>query len=117
MEWHCVANIEDIVVGRPKIVTVAGKEIGIFYEGDRYYAVLNVCPHRKAEVCKGRVSGTVFSSSVNEYQVRNDVLVLRCPWHRWEFELNTGRAVIPSVKQRLKTYQVRIENGNIFVAV
>lgn len=109
--------MDDVSAGRPKIVTVAGKEIGIFYEGDRYYAVLNVCPHRRAEVCKGRVSGTVFSSSVSEYQMQDDVLVLRCPWHRWEFKLETGRAVIPTVKQRLKMYQLRVQNGNIYLAV
>jgi nitrite reductase/ring-hydroxylating ferredoxin subunit len=117
MEWHAVAGVDEVAPGKAKIVTVNDKQIGIFQEGGNYYAILNVCPHNKAEVCKGRVTGTLFSSTPGEYEMRHDKLVLRCPWHRWEFSLDTGKSVIPSVKERLLTYEVKAEDGNIFVKV
>jgi 3-phenylpropionate/trans-cinnamate dioxygenase ferredoxin subunit len=117
MEWHLVAEVGEIAPGKPKLVTVDNKQIGIFLEGGAYYAVLNYCPHAKAEICKGRVTGTLFSPAPGEYDMRHDALVLRCPWHHWEFALDTGKAVISSVKQRLKTYQVKVEDGSIYVEV
>lgn len=117
MEWHLAAGVEEVAPGKAKIVTINNKEIGIFQEGGAYYAVLNICPHNRAEVCKGRVTGTLFSSMPGEYEMRHDALVLRCPWHRWEFSLDTGRSTIPSVKERIKTYEVKVEDGSIFVAL
>lgn len=121
VEWHLVARVGDISSGSPKLVTVEEKEIGVFYERGKYYAVLNYCPHFRAEVCRGRVTGTLFCDASEKnsenYDLRQDEVVLRCPWHHWEFSLDTGRAVIPSVKQRLKTYDVRIDDDSVYVSV
>lgn len=109
MKWHRVADIGEIEPKTSKLVEVAGKKVGIFHENGSYYAVLNVCPHAKAEICRGKVTGTLFASARTQtYEMRHDLLALRCPWHHWEFSLETGKAIIPSVRQRLKTYQVKV---------
>jgi hypothetical protein len=36
--------------------------------------------------------------------------VLRCSWHRWEFDMETGRALTPT-KQRLKIDNVAASEG------
>jgi nitrite reductase (NADH) small subunit len=115
MKWHLVASVGELAPGKAKLVTVDNKQLGIFHEGGAYYAILNFCPHAKAEICKGRVTGTLFSPAPGEYDMRHDMLVLRCPWHHWEFSLDTGKAVIPSIKQRLQIFQVKVENDNVFV--
>ncbi|SDJ01942.1 Rieske (2Fe-2S) protein [Paenibacillus naphthalenovorans] len=117
MAWNLVAREGEIAPGKAKLVQVDNKQIGIFYEENKYYAILNICPHFHAEICKGHVTGTLIFHSFEEYEMRHDELVLRCPWHHWEFAMDSGKAVIPSIKQRLKTYEVKVEDGNVFVAV
>jgi nitrite reductase (NADH) small subunit len=117
MQWHFAARADEFIEGEPKIVQIENKEIGVIYKQGQYFAVLNHCPHAKAEICRGRVSGTLFSPSPNEYDMQHDFLVLRCPWHHWEFSLETGKAVIPSTKQRLKLFSVKAEADGVYVEV
>jgi len=107
MTWHSVATVAEIRSGNPKIISVNGKEIGIFYENGRYFAVLNYCPHFGAPVCLGKVFGAVTSDEPGRLSYDADRIVLRCPWHRWEFDLETGKALTP-IRQRLKTYPVQV---------
>ncbi|MDF2721182.1 MAG: hypothetical protein K0Q59_857 [Paenibacillus sp.] len=113
MTMHQVARVGDVAPGKQIIVTVGKRQIGIFYEDDRYYAVLNVCPHAYAPICRGRVETPVLTDSVQgqadaQYFLDTSRKVLRCPWHHWEFELDTGKPMC-DVKQRLKTYPVHID--------
>jgi nitrite reductase (NADH) small subunit len=39
--------------------------------------------------------------------------VIRCPWHKFEFDLETGRSLHDPDRMRVATYQVAIENGCI----
>jgi nitrite reductase/ring-hydroxylating ferredoxin subunit len=49
-----------------------------------------------------------------DYEYTLDGRVLACPWHQWEFDLKTGRALFdPSVRAR--TYPVVVEDGNIYI--
>jgi nitrite reductase/ring-hydroxylating ferredoxin subunit len=117
MGWHRVAGLGEIQPGKPKIVTVGNKEIGIFFEQSHYYAVLNICPHNRSEICKGRVTGTLLADCQGGYELQSDNLVLRCPWHHWEFHLDTGKAVIPSVRQRMMVYPVKIEEQSVYIHI
>jgi nitrite reductase/ring-hydroxylating ferredoxin subunit len=107
MSWHLAASVGEISPGKPKIVSVNGKEIGIFHEGGRYFAVLNFCPHFGAPICRGKVFGAVMADESGSQFYDSSRLVLRCPWHRWEFDLETGQALTP-IRQRLKTYPVHL---------
>ncbi len=48
MARHVVATVGEIAPGRSKIVTVAGREIGVFNVADEFYALINRCPHEGA---------------------------------------------------------------------
>ena len=67
---HLVARTSELPPGARKIVEVAGRSIGIFNVHGRYVAVLNVCPHEQAPVCRGRVGGTTLPSGPGEYCYR-----------------------------------------------
>jgi nitrite reductase (NADH) small subunit len=114
MTWHQVALAEDIQDGKVLIVQEGKREIGIFNIDGQWFAVLNVCPHAQAPICRGKVDVPLFASACGEYHLRTDRKVLRCPWHHWEFELDTGHAV-SNVKQRLKTYPVQVKDGYIMI--
>lgn len=105
-----VCALEDVTPGAARIVTVGGREIGLFNVEGRIYAVRNSCPHRAAPLCLGRLSGTTLPSEPYDYIYGRAGLVLRCPWHGWEFDLTTGEPLVTH-GLRAKTYRVEIVNG------
>lgn len=113
--WTRAVAASEVQPGKPAIVTINGKEIGLFNENGRYYAVLNFCPHYGAPICRGRVTGAVTSCGPQQLDYDHERRVLRCPWHHWEFDLPDGRALAP-IKPRLKVYEVREAEGVLYVA-
>ena len=93
-----VARIEEVPAGRVKLVRAHGLELILCRAGDHFRAYRNVCPHANAPLHTGRVTdGT-----------------LRCPWHGWEFDLETGRHVLQPACT-LDAYPVEVEGDRLFV--
>jgi nitrite reductase (NADH) small subunit len=109
---HVVASVTDLPPGERKIVSVNGREIGVFNIGGRYYALLNYCPHRAGPLCRGRLRPLVTASSFYELAYDRENEILKCPWHQWEFDITTGRALYDE-KMQVKTYHVAVENNEI----
>jgi nitrite reductase/ring-hydroxylating ferredoxin subunit len=107
-----VCALGELPPGATRIVQVAGREIGLFNVDGRVYAVRNSCPHRAAPLCLGRLSGTTLPSKPYEYVYGRQGLVLRCPWHGWEFDLETGAPLVDH-GLRARTYPVEIVAGQI----
>ncbi len=42
--------------------------------------------------------------------------ILRCAWHGWEFEIETGRSLVDP-RVRARTYAVEVEDGEVYVLV
>jgi nitrite reductase/ring-hydroxylating ferredoxin subunit len=114
MAFQIVATTDEIADGEHKLIQSGRREIGVFREGDSYYAVLNHCPHAGAPICQGTVQGVLVASADGEYELQSERLVLRCPWHHWEFELESG-APVCDIKQRLKTFPVKVEGNHVLV--
>lgn len=108
------AKLEELAPGKPKIVTLNGKEIGLFQKGDQVFAALNYCPHKGAPICLGQVSGAVTSDTPGQANYDTSRVILRCPWHHWEFDLETGQSLTP-IRQRLKLFPVIISGPDVFV--
>lgn len=116
MSWVEVAKVEDCEPGSMRLVEVAGKEVGLFNLDGQYYAVLNHCPHQGAPICKGRVKGRVTFDSQGRLTYDREAKILRCPWHHWEFDLDSGKALVP-INQRIKRFPVKVWEGSIFLQV
>jgi nitrite reductase/ring-hydroxylating ferredoxin subunit len=84
-----------------KIVEVDGRSIGLFNVKGNLRAVLNVCPHEMAPVCRGAVRGTTLDSKPGEYRWGRHGEILACPWHQWEFDLLTGAQACLKVEQSM----------------
>ncbi len=102
---HVVARIDEIPSGGRKIVSVAGREIGIFNVNGEFFALRNICPHRGAPVCLGRLRPHVEGSLGGDFVFQREGEVLKCPWHEWEFDIKTGLA-LHSPGMRVRTFQV-----------
>ena len=105
-----VAPADELRPGERRVVRVEGVEVGIFNLGDRFVAYRNHCPHQGAPVCLGRIGGTTMASAPGEYVYGRRGRVLVCPWHGWEFDLETG-GVLFGGRSRLAPVDVRVEEG------
>ncbi len=106
----------DLAPGERVIRDVAGVSIGVFNVGGRFYAVENRCPHRGGALCRGRVTGTTLPTSDFEYVYGREGEILRCAWHGWEFEIESGRSLVdPHVRAR--TYPVEVTDGGVYVVI
>ena len=90
----------EIEPGRARVVYHRGVEIALYNVDGVFYAVDNLCPHEGGPLVAGTVRGKVLS----------------CPWHRWQFHLDTGCSPVnPAI--RVQTYPVRIEGDQIQIGI
>jgi nitrite reductase (NADH) small subunit len=106
---HVVSTVRELPPGTRKIVEVGGQSIGVFNIDGEYYALRNSCPHQGAPLCLGIVSGTTVPSKPFEYIYGWENQIIKCPWHGWEFDIESGRSVFNPHKVRIKTYDVEVE--------
>jgi nitrite reductase (NADH) small subunit len=102
--------------GARRLLDVGGHRIGLFRVGDTLHAVADRCPHRGAPVCSSGRIATAVELRDGKPALGPAQAVLRCPWHKWEFELATGRCTVHP-RLRLRRYAVRIEGDEIVVAL
>jgi 3-phenylpropionate/trans-cinnamate dioxygenase ferredoxin subunit len=111
MARHVVATAGEIPPGGRKIVTVRGREIGVFNHGGEYFALLNRCPHQGGELCRGTLVGLVTSSEPGRFDYSRPGEMLKCPWHGWEYDIRTGQSWCDPNDTRVKAYEVTVEPG------
>lgn len=111
-----VARAGEIAPGECRIVDVKRHSIGIFNVNGEFVAILNICPHELAPVCRGRVSGTTLPSLPGDYRWGRDGEILSCPWHGWEFDLRTGRA-LADPRVRIRRYPTEVRDDTVFVVL
>jgi 3-phenylpropionate/trans-cinnamate dioxygenase ferredoxin subunit len=106
-----IARTGDVPPGTCKLVTVNGREIGVFNLEGRYFALANRCPHEGGPLCQGRVGPLVRSSGPGDYRLDREPNFLRCPWHGWEFDIRTGQSWCDPQSTRARLFQVTVESG------
>jgi nitrite reductase/ring-hydroxylating ferredoxin subunit len=101
-----VAETSEIPAGRMKMVKLEGDEILIANVSGKYYAIGNLCTHRKGDLSRGTLFGNVVT----------------CPKHGSRFDVTTGKVVSgprvplsPKIKDETK-YKVKVEGNNILVS-
>lgn len=113
-----VGRADEFPIGKFKIVEIDGREIGITQlASGEFRAVRNHCPHKGAPVCKGIVGGTWLPCAVGEMVYGHSGEVLVCPWHGYEFDLNTGVELYQKDPNKLLMYPATVENGSVVVTL
>jgi 3-phenylpropionate/trans-cinnamate dioxygenase ferredoxin subunit len=111
MSRTVVARAGEVTPGNCKIVTVRGREIGLFNLGGEYFALTNRCPHKGAELCRGMIVGLAQSSGPGKYHLSRSGEFIRCPWHGWEFDIRTGQSWCDPKSVRARQFHVSVESG------
>ena len=110
-----ICRADELPPGERRISAVDGVEIGVFNVDGTFVAYRNYCPHQGAPVCRGRVGGTTLPSAPGHYVYGREGRILHCPWHGWQFDLESGEAL--GHRARLAPVQVAVEDGMLVVYV
>ena len=109
-----VGYADDVPEGACLQVEAAGRSLGIFRVGGQFRAVLNHCPHEGAPICRGTVRGTTLPSAPGTFRWGRENEILVCPWHGWEFALDSGQCLTD--RRRLATFPTEVaEDGTLYV--
>ena len=110
-----VGTLEDLRQEGCRVVEVGGRPVAVLSVGDELFAVSNRCPHMGAPMCAGSVGGTLVASAPQEFVYGRHERVLRCPWHGWEFDLDSGRSLFEPRRVGLRVFLVTCEDGQVVV--
>jgi 3-phenylpropionate/trans-cinnamate dioxygenase ferredoxin subunit len=111
MKRFIVARVRDVPEGSRLMIEVNGHSVGVFHVNGRYHAFLNRCPHQGAKLCMGRIVSHFTSSRPGRLEMDSSRKYLVCPWHGWEFDLDTGRSYFDPARVRARRYAVELEEG------
>ena len=102
--------------GERRLVELAGHTIGVFRVDGAFYALADRCPHRAAPLCSsGEVVNDVEGFGDAVLVGRKNALV-RCPWHKWDFDIVTGRCVVDA-KLRVRRYPAWVDGEELVVSL
>jgi len=109
----------DLPAGERRSVELDGRPVTVFNLGDRYVAYVDRCPHQGGPACSG---GTLHPHLTAELTAEGEVReffkdggrVLACPWHGWEYDLATGRALADSTRA-LRPARVELDGAELVV--
>lgn len=110
-----VGTAEELRQEGCRVVEVRGRPVGVISTEDGFFAVFDRCPHMGAAMTRGTVSGTFQAAAPHELVYGQHDRVIRCPWHGWEFDLESGRSLLEPDRVGLKTYPVTVEDGVVML--
>lgn len=99
MPFVKVADTEAIPVGQGVLVENRGVNVAVFNGGNgRFYACGAICPHEDGPLAEGWLEGGS----------------LVCPWHGFDFNLQTGRCLVDE-RLTIPVYPSRVAEGAVEV--
>jgi len=102
------AGIEtDFPEGLGTCILHEDQQIAVFnYNGEEWYATQNSCPHEDQMVLSRGLTG----------EDKGEPKIV-CPLHKRSFSLRSGEFLGEGEMSCLKTYEVKVEDGKVFVQV
>jgi NAD(P)H-dependent nitrite reductase small subunit len=99
--WTRVGRVDDLRKHEATALKINDVELAIYRLDDGCYALHDICTHAFAHLSSGFVEGDV----------------VECPLHQARFEIRTGKSLDDIAPEDLSTYEVKVENGDVFVRV
>ncbi|XP_056134412.1 uncharacterized protein HI_0077 [Lampris incognitus] len=99
--WQCVGDKADFVSPCTKLFSDDGEHVVLVHtEDDTYWAMDSACPHQGGPLELGDIEDL------------GNGKVLVCPWHHFDFSLETGTS---STGLQNRVYDVRTVQGKVYV--
>lgn len=103
MDYIKVCTKEELPNNSQKVVNLGNRKIALFHYNEKISAIANTCLHKAGPLGLGVVSA------------KYDGMYVTCPWHGWEYNIETGGAP-PGYLDQQALYKVKIEGEFIFVS-
>lgn len=102
-EFVPMARLEDLREGEPlSVETDDGEKICLVrVDEETVYALQDRCSHRDFPLSSGRIEDGQ----------------IECAWHGARFDMENGKALCLPAIRPVRTYEVKIEDGQVYVAV
>jgi 3-phenylpropionate/trans-cinnamate dioxygenase ferredoxin subunit len=100
-EFVAVGKVDDIADGEMAAFEVGGVRVAVANVDGNWYAFDDVCTHRACSLAEGDV----------------EAASVVCPCHAGEFDLETGEVIGGPPTEPIQTYELRVEDGIIEVAI
>jgi naphthalene 1,2-dioxygenase ferredoxin component len=97
--WVRAASRSDLAEGDVIGVEIAGRSLALYDADGAIFATDNICTHAYARLSDGWLDGEL----------------IECPLHAARFDIRTGKVLDPPATVDLKTYPVRVVDGEIQV--
>jgi nitrite reductase/ring-hydroxylating ferredoxin subunit len=99
-EFLSVGRVDDFTPGTMRTVRAGDLQVAVARVGEDFYALASECAHLKGPIGEGRLERCVVS----------------CPWHGWQYDVRTGKNEF-DLAIELRTFDVRVEDGDVQVAL
>lgn len=112
---HELFALERLAEGHMVSARAGAIPVLVLRKGDgELRALRDTCPHRAATLSKGVLQPAMIAAAPGGYEI-GDSLVVKCPWHGYEFDVESGRCLGAPDGTRVRTFKVWVENGIVCV--
>ncbi len=101
MTWRIAATLAEVQLAKLCEAEADGLALLLYDMGGAICATGAVCPHHAAWLIDGHVEGTI----------------IHCPRHMGSFDIKTGAQKSGPPSEPLQIYNVRVEDGQVYVDV
>jgi nitrite reductase/ring-hydroxylating ferredoxin subunit len=113
-----VGRPDEFLEGAPTVVEAEGLRYVVFNLGGSLYALRDQCPHQGAQLSCGVLTGAMMPNQPGDaltYDLEGEVI--SCPWHRWKFEIRTGRSLFSVDRRNVLSVPVSIVGEQVVLTV
>lgn len=103
MDFIKVLTLDELPEGSSKIVKVKNAKVALFHYNGKITAIGNACLHKGGPLGLGCV------------EKKYDGLYVTCPWHGWEYNIETGKAPL-DFKDQQSVYEIKTEGNDILIS-
>ena len=100
-DWHTAGRADDLEDEDVEQVWVGDLAIAVYRVDGEFYATQDTCTHEHAYLSDGVVVDCV----------------IECPFHQGRFDIRSGKALGAPVVVPLKTFPVKVVDGEVYVQV
>ncbi len=100
MPFQPLCKLSELPAGKGREFLVEGRIIAVFLDNHAVRAIDGICAHQGGPISQGYL----------------DVNCITCPWHGWQYDLNTGQNLITG-KKMLDCFPIEVRDDEVWIDV